>query len=619
MCGILGIINPVSMSSDLFKSALDLLQHRGPDGYGIWNNQQVWLGHRRLSIIDLSESASQPFVSTCGELTIVFNGEIYNYKSLSEGLTLRTQSDTEVLLEGYKKYGVDFFHHIRGIYAFCIYDRRGSGHCILVRDRAGIKPLYYAADTNGLIFSSEIKSILPLLHQKPSIDEVSLKTYLHLGYCNEPNTIYKGIQTLQPGHAMVLNIETGTAITQVIDEYNFNTISQTQAEALENTEKLLIQATQRNLVADVNINIALSGGIDSSLIYAYANQHAPQPVNGITISADDKQYDETSVAQAYAKHLRAPQQIVSTQIDQKLELLNTLLLHFDQPYADSSFIPFYFLCKAAKEHSTVLIGGDSGDEIHNGYSGFKLLPILGRIQQSVFKYPVLLFLTIGITLLTGGRKRQLKKIRSVLRTRSIHSMHFRWISWFSNDIESYPMPPFKFTLTEPDAQRKSLHLPIEKQLEYDYFNGRMVSDYLRKSDMMSMLNSIEFRVPMLDEDLTQYSLNIPAAYKSDRNTTKKILRTLHARLFPSELSKLKKRGFTIPLDTWLGAEHLQTMQQIIKQSSIVKEYVHEEYISYLFQSIGKEDAYTSRAGVYQKILILYSLAIWHQQYNSLKN
>jgi asparagine synthase (glutamine-hydrolysing) len=181
------------------------------------------------------------------------------------------------------------------------------------------------------------------------------------------------------------------------------------------------------------------------------------------------------------------------------------------------------------------------------------------------------------------------------------------------------MPPFKFTFTEPEAQQKSLHLPIEKQLEYDYFNGRMVSDYLRKSDMMSMLNSIEFRVPMLDEDLTQYSLNIPAAYKSDRNTTKKILRTLHARLFPSELSKLKKRGFTIPLDTWLGAEHLQTMQQIIMQSSIVKEYVHEEYISYLFQSIGKEDAYTSRAGVYQKILILYSLAIWHQQYNSLKN
>lgn len=611
MCGILGVAKIQNQTHpELFLTALNKMQHRGPDGFGVFHTEYVSLGHRRLSIIDLSTQANQPFLNADGKVAIIFNGEIYNYKELSNGFTLTTQSDTEVLLQGYLNHGISFFSRIRGIYAFCIYDNRDNNDpkCILMRDPAGVKPLYYTHKENALFFASEVKSLLPLLPFKPTANDRILKQYIHLGYCPEPETAYTEINCLIPGTCMVYSIRSNTISLTTIFQYSFHekkAISLNQA--ITHTKHLLQQACSRNLVADVHINIALSGGIDSSLIYGYSNQLSQQGITGITIASSDADYDETAAAKAHADFIHAPHQIEYTDAEQKMELLNKLLDHFDQPYADSSFIPFYFLCKAASKHSKVLIGGDSGDEIHNGYAGHQYLPVLQKAKAfNTLFIPLLKVLSL---ISSKHRKRVIRKIIALLNTNSLPEMVFLWESWFPHPINMYPINPFKFEDTYHDD--KTTVDDAHQYINETYFKGRMQSDYLRKSDMMSMINSIEFRVPMLDEDLTAFSLAIPYSYKSSIRQTKKILRLLHSELYPSYLSRLPKKGFTIPLDHWLGKENLDLIQDyLIHKSKRYTQYLSEDYILLLFDQLKNNDNSISRASIYQRILIVYSLERW---------
>jgi len=621
MCGILGYIKigEKSITRETFELGLNKMQHRGPDGYGVFEDENVFLGHRRLSIIDLSTGANQPFISTDKKVIIIFNGEIYNYKEISSDLSLKTTSDTEVLLEGYIKFGISFFKKLRGIYAFAIYDLREKPKFIMLRDPAGVKPFYYIADTSGFAFASEIKAILPLLDQMPEVNIAALKKYIHLGYCLEPETAYSNLFALEPGTCYSYNIDTLELTKESTFSYNFQDVIMSEEEALKQTELLLKTASKRNMVADVKVNIALSGGIDSSLIYAYSNEGEVNKVTGITIKFDEKDYDESEVAQAYANHLHSPQQVVTTEVENRLELLNTLLLHFDQPYADSSFIPFYFLCNAATKHSKVLIGGDSGDEIHNGYLGHKSLPLLESIRSSVLKYPAIFLLNILKTISKGHKKRQFRKLAGILKTSNFNNLIFFWESWFPPDKKMFPFDPYNYPMEDVLKSEKPGN--AVDLIEESYFNGRMISDYLRKSDMMSMLNSLEFRVPMLDEDLTAFSLQIPYKLKSDRKTSKKLLRKLHSKIYPAEFSKLKKKGFTIPLDTWLGNDNLNQIKKILtKENAFCHKFIIPKYINYLFKAIGSksDEDYISRASSYQRILVLYSLEIWYNNYSSIK-
>ena len=617
MCGILGVVQTTNKTNQQqFLDALNLMEHRGPDGYGVYHNQHISFGHRRLSIIDLSTHANQPLTNTNENIVIIFNGEIYNYKEISDGLSLSTTSDTEVILKGYEKYGTDFFHRIRGIYAICIYDQRDQEKpkCILLRDPAGVKPLYWTNTNNGLIVSSELKSILPLLPQKPAINELSIKKYIHLGYCPEPQTAYQGIEALIPGICIVYSIPQNTFEEKTILTYSFESQPMSEAYATKKTAELLETACVRNMVADVKVNVALSGGIDSSLIYAYTHRHN-RNITGITIAFDDSAYDESEAAKAHANHIGGKQQVETTQVDNKLDLLNKLLLHFDQPYADSSFIPFYFLSKAAAKHSKVLIGGDSGDEIHNGYMGYRVLPYLRFIQKYKLSLLATGLLQLVLPFLSKSRKRIARKFMGLLKTRNLGELLFYWESWFPPDEQMYKENPFTYSIKEVLPPK-----PQEGDLAYitkEYFVGRMQSDYLRKSDMMSMLNSLEFRVPMLDEDLTKFSLSIPYFYKSTRNTTKRILRRLHSQIYPKQLTNLPKKGFTIPLDKWLGDENLISINNYLsRENCYYTKYINTNYVQTLFNSLNNLQSieYISRAGIYQRILIIYSLELWHNSY-----
>lgn len=621
MCGILGYVSKSKLDDEIVsrcKKGLSALRHRGPDAENFYQNDHVFLGHRRLSIIDLSESANQPFFSSCGKAAIIFNGEIYNYKDLCDGLQLRTSSDTEVLLEGFLKHGKPFFKKIRGIYAFAIYDFRTDDSTVtLLRDPSGIKPLYVYHQNDVLIFGSEMKAITPIVREKLTTREQSVLSYLQLSYVPEPYTIYEQVKAHPPGLLFTWASNGGCTSSQ-LSAFDFTFRNDFSfRDNTSRTKDLLEQAAHRNLVSDVPLKMALSGGIDSSLLFAFCNkQHS---VGGITVSMNERQYDESDVAAEYANHLGAPLEIVNISIDNRLELLDKLLLHFDQPYADSSLIPFYFLSKAASTQTKVLIGGDGGDEIQNGYSGFKSLPALIKLRKVLPTSLTKRF--FGHTSMASEKLvRVYNKGIGLLDSSSTGELLFKWGSWFPASKKQYPFNPFLTNFSSNvELFENEGEINDESLILKYYFHHRMLGDYLRKSDMMSMINSIEYRVPMLDEDLINFSLSIPYKQKSDFSETKKILRNIHEQIYPKRTSNLVKRGFNIPLDTWLGDENLKYIkEQLLRNDGIVIQYIDSKYIDLLFRTLSEKSLqrYCSRPTAYQRILILYSLQIWH--FNFLK-
>lgn len=619
MCGYLGLASKKPLHDEfdkIFRDSLNKIDHRGPDGEGVYNDNGVYLGHKRLSVIDLSSAANQPLLSASKGAHIVFNGEIYNYKEISSGLILKTQSDTEVLLEGFLRDGPTFLEKIRGIYSFAIYDH-AKRKIFLCRDPGGVKPLYYTVDHGHgeLIFGSELKAILPLL---PTLeyDESVLKHFIHLGYCMEPKTIYKNVIALEPGHLLTFDMRSGNVSKQEVHKYVFNKLNEeTFNSNIIRSTRYLEQACQRNLVADVDIAIALSGGIDSALVLGFSHSH--RNLKCITIKFDEKEYDESEIARVYAAQFKVGHRIISVAPSDQLSLVNRLLLHFDQPYADSSLIPFYFLNKEAAKFSKVLIGGDGGDEIQNGYTGYSVLPLLLKFRKSRWKYIVNFVLNVLFLIVDKDRHRQLHKIKSILNSDNRDAALFEWHSWFPVSRNRYSVYPFRY---DPDKVHQEFSLGNEESdsatIAANYFRKRMQSDFLRKSDMMSMINGVEFRLPMLDEDLVDFSLSVPFSQKSNLINHKLILRKIHNTLYPGFTSRLKKKGFSIPLDRWLGTENLDSMRQfILRDDGIVLKYVKSEYIDVLFDGLDRENnqerRYCSRASTYQRIFILYALQLWY--------
>ncbi len=617
MCGILGYSHleneVVDKIADLRKS-LNLLAHRGPDSSGEYFDSKVYLGHRRLSIIDLSTKANQPLISQQGNAYIIFNGEVYNYRELRKSIENPvTESDTEVVLEGYLKEGKNFFSRLRGMFAFAIYDFRETPKLVLYRDMAGIKPLYYCIHKGSFAFASEIKS-LRFLHHDLAIDQGIMKSYLALGYCLEPKTIYSQIKAVEPGECMTYDIRNGHVGVEKVAIYLFDQVNNlSYSQNLEKTTVLLKQAVNRNLVADVPISFSLSGGIDSSLIVALANK---RDSHNICVKFSDDAYDESNVARQFADTLGLELNIVSGDVHGNLDLLNRIFLHFDQPYADSSAIPFYILSKQASELTKVLIGGDGGDEVQNGYPSFGWMPFVRKWSKEISAVTHL-----TDSLFSVERKRQFARLNGLINQRNVDDWVCEWSSWIPPSSLFEGDSPFKFNtdiikteFRESFSNRKAED--IQRSLQKNYFHKRMLSDYLRKADMMSMMHSLEYRVPMLDEDFTGFSLQIPYNHKSDLFEQKKLLRKIHSKTYPKATSYRKKSGFGIPLDKWLSHSEFETMKSIIvTKDSIVGEYVKRNYIDHLFQRIEtkspRNQLFTSRAAAYQRILMLYVLQLWY--------
>ncbi len=612
MCGILGFSSG-AIGQDVLEQlrrGLNTLAHRGPDNASEYTDGSVYLGHRRLSIIDLSSNANQPFRSSQRQAWIIFNGEIYNYKELTAEVSgLTTTSDTEVILEGYLQRGKDFFKKLRGIYAFAIYDCRSEPQLILLRDPAGIKPLYYSLGSS-FAFASEIKALTGF-QKSLTINEPILKTYLSLGYCLEPSTIYNEILAAVPGEFMQYSVLTGKLKCEPLLTYDF--ISLNDSDFLTNkvrTRGLLSNAVNRNLTADVPVSFSVSGGIDSSLVFALGQSNS----EGICIKFGDRDYDESALAEAYATILQRRLHIEPADAHASLTLVDKLFLHFDQPYADSSAIPFYILSKTAAKTTKVLIGGDGGDEIHNGYPSFQWL-------SAVYNYREVAGLMTSLVpdFAPANVRRLASRIHDLSCNSQAEDIICDWGAWIPPRSSYKGNSPFLFDPGIIYSVYRNSYGAVpgenfQQALTRNYFRKRMLSDYLRKADMMSMINSLEYRVPMLDEDLVQHSLSIAPSQKSDRRTTKKMLRAIHSEIFSSMGSYGRKQGFGIPMDQWLPHEAFDQMRTaILTRDSIVTEYIRRDYIELLFEAVAGSSrrSIVSRGAAYQRVLMLYVLQIWY--------
>jgi asparagine synthase (glutamine-hydrolysing) len=623
MCGIFGAI---TKSKDLFWAkekvveAFNLISHRGPDSSSYKDGIDYFLGHKRLSIIDVSENASQPFVSNDNKVTIIFNGEIYNFKELRSDLgyyDYRSQSDTEVILAGYLIEGITFFKKLRGMYAFSILDERDelNRSLILVRDPSGIKPLYYFHKNNRLVFGSEIKCIKPLLHRNErEINFEVLKYYISLGYCPDPLTIYKDINCIKAGEVFKLDLNTFISESNKFYNHFDNLPNDVNKNSINETENFLERAVKLNSVSDVPITYALSGGVDSSLIVALSKKVGLDP-NTFTVSFNDSKYDESSRALKFAQKLDVKNQIIKPDLNVNLDLINKIFDNFDQPYSDTSAIPFYFLTKESRNFSKVLVGGDGGDEIHNGYPSMNWLPNLLK-YKTVLKpvaslYPK--FESFNLPQL-----REIKRVSGMLYTNSLSDMVCKWHSWIPSDSTFKGKSVFNYNPNSIYEMFESIYYDNEiyedfHKITHSYFYKRMIGDYLRKTDMVSMLNGVEYRVPFLDEDFINNGLQIP--YEKRKN--KVILKKMHSKYFPGKEFDFPKSGFGIPLDKYLTKDVKEEIYQLLmNRNGVVLDLINSDYIDYLFEILKNGDnKMTSRVGVYQRIITFYSLQRWFLENN----
>ncbi len=557
MCGIFGKIDirhSQFKNEAVLTAALDTLQHRGPDGGYHWFDKtgRIFFGHRRLSIIDLSNSANQPMHDTNGNV-IIFNGEIYNYQELKEALRLKghqftTASDTEVILKAYTAYGAGFVTHLNGMFALAIYDAAAE-KVIFARDRAGEKPLFYYQKENNFVFASELKAILADPSFERKIDADALDCFLTFGFVPGDKCIIKGVKKLPPAHTLTFDLATATAtVVKYWQLPEYISSGQSDDELQTEFEGLLADAVSKQLVADVPVGVLLSGGIDSSLITAMAVRAKPDIKTFNIRFPGHKQFDETGHARLIAHYFKTDHvELEASEI--AVDVLDLLAKQYDEPIIDSSMIPTYMVSKLIRQYCTVALGGDGGDELFGGYGHYNRLLWLeqkaGWIPQSI-KGPVSNLLS---GLMPDGLKGK------------------NWIRSFGQDLNTGL--PMINTFFDKDMRRKltgaeqlsaesirAASIPADTDLlqratRMD-FENYLAEDILVKVDRASMLCSLEIRAPFLDHRVVEFAFGkVPTSLKAGTEQKKIFLKKLCNKILPAEFDKTRKQGFSIPLATWL--------------------------------------------------------------------
>lgn len=567
MCGIAGIVafSPAGAGYfDKITKASGTLNKRGPDFEGFFKSEHVVLAHRRLSIIDVSASANQPMQDQSGRYHIVFNGEFFNFQEHrraleQQGVTFRTTSDTEVLLNLYIREGNTFLHKVNGFFALAIYDRV-ENTVFLARDRMGIKPLWYFCDQDKFIFGSELKSLIAAGVPR-EIDRVSLLNYLQLNYIPGPWSVFENVRKMRPGHYTI--IRAGSA--QTVQETPFYHIPDNKSEpfrgnydeAMIRLHDLLDASVQRRMIADVPLGAFLSGGIDSSVIVALASRHTSKLKTFSIGYKDEPMYDERKYARLVAEKFKTDHTEFTLSSDDLFRNLFGVLDYLDEPFADSSALAVNILCQETRKHVTVALSGDGADEMFAGYNKHRAEWILRN--RSLFTAVT----RIASPLLgpfEGARNSPVSnRIRQIHRfargaAMSSSDRYWRWCS-FIDESEIDPMIDFTYENRDYFRRKQELLKPLgEGRTLQDVLRMDMhmvlTNDMLVKVDMMSMANSLEVRVPFLDYTLVDFAFSIPDSWKMDAGFSKKILRETFVKELPQELFNRGKHGFEVPLLKW---------------------------------------------------------------------
>jgi asparagine synthase (glutamine-hydrolysing) len=583
MCGIAGLIDLRRQSSEeslcaSAKAMADAIAHRGPDASGTWADPThgIAFGHRRLSIVDLSEAGAQPMASHCGRMMISYNGEVYNAADLrteleAAGRTFRGHSDTEVIVEACAEWGVArTLPRLNGMFALALWDCKEKT-LTLVRDRMGIKPLYWAAFEGLVLFGSELRALRAHPGWTPKLNRDALASYLRHNCIPAPHTIYRGVQKLMPGRMVTfgpdgkVREETYWSMEDIATAGMADRLDISDDEAVAALEELLSDAVSKRMIADVPLGSFLSGGIDSSTITALMQAHSNKPVKTFTIGFDEKGYDESVHAKAVAQHLGTDHTELFVSASQALDVIPKLPSMYDEPFADSSQIPTFLLSEMTRKHVTVALSGDGGDELFAGYTRyFQTLKYGGTIAAmprplrnlgaaAINALPPAMW--DGMFAMVPERHRpslpsdKMKKIAGVLGGEGDSLYHHLISHWPEpNQIVKGANEPRGLVWDE----RQLAIVPDQvERMQYLDSQTYLPDDILTKVDRASMAVSLEARVPLLDHRMVEFSWRLPGQFKIRDGKGKWLLRQLLYKHVPANLIERPKTGFGIPLDSWL--------------------------------------------------------------------
>jgi asparagine synthase (glutamine-hydrolysing) len=606
MCGIAGFWDTKQASTEeqlqlITVTMRDTMLHRGPDSAGTWIDAQagIALGHRRLAIIDLSAHGHQPMVSNSQRYVITYNGEIYNHLELKQQLgsafAWRGHSDTEIMLAAFETWGVtQAVKKFVGMFAIALWDTQ-ERLLYLIRDRMGEKPLYYGWLGNNFVFGSELKSLKvhPAWQQAINPDAVSL--FMRYNCIPAPYTIYENIRKLEPGHILIINHDKHVRDTvywdlkSVITEPTAQTNFSSDKQAIDVLELKLSQAVKQQMQADVPLGAFLSGGIDSSTIVALMQAQSPQPIKTFTIGFEDANYNEAVQAKAIAKHLNTQHTELYLSAEQARAIIPDLSTFYDEPFADASQLPTYMVAKMTREHVTVSLSGDGGDELFAGYNRYTWVPAIWR-RISFLPAPMRFLLTkllqtippamwdkifvlLQPLLPDFAQQRnpgdKMHKLASILDSATPHALYHRLISHWHSHEGLVPQANHN-NLILKDLTREITAQPLVESMMYMDSQRYLPDDILVKVDRAAMAVSLETRIPFLDHRVVEFAWSLPLGMKIRNGQSKWILRQLLERHVPRELFERPKMGFGVPIDTWLRGPLKEWASDLLSKSMLDK-------------------------------------------------
>jgi asparagine synthase (glutamine-hydrolysing) len=594
-----------------------IIRHRGPDDQGTYLSDGVALGMRRLSIIDLA-GGHQPISGEDGSVTIVFNGEIYNFLELKPklqalGHTFKTHSDTEAIVHAYEEFGPKCVEHLRGMFSFAIWDAK-SRTLFVARDRVGKKPLYYATTPDGtFVFGSELKSLLEHPDVQRELDPSALDAYLTLGYVPDPLSIFRNINKLPPGHYLTFS-EAGLKVTRYWDFRFEPDTKRSEEDYLAELRELLDESVRLRLISDVPLGAFLSGGIDSSTVVAMMARHMGQPVKTFSIGFHEDSFNELKYARLTAQKFGTDHHefFVTPDI---CSIVDELVWHFDEPFADSSAIPTYMVSKLARDHVTVVLSGDGGDELFAGYTRY----VVDRKREGFARLPkplresVMRPLSQRLPHATWGRNYlhnvSLDPISRYLDSVSVFTSLNR-NSLYSADFKSrLGSTSYVSTLFNDLVNQVSTGESLDQLLYLDsktYLPG----DILTKVDRMSMAVSLEARAPLLDHKLIDFVTGIPAGLKLSGFETKYLLKKAVKDLVPSEILNRPKQGFGVPIQEWINQQLRSRVRETLTEPrSRQRGYLNVQYIDVLL-----DEHERGRRDHSMGLWALFMLELWHRQF-----
>lgn len=632
MCGIVGFIDYNKISTnEILENMTNTLTHRGPDASGILlfnqTEAQVGLGHRRLSIIDLTSSGAQPM--KYNNYYITFNGEIYNYREIKKELeklnhVFLTNSDTEVILQAFECWGINCVEKFIGMFAFVIYDTL-TNDVFCVRDRAGVKPFFYYWHNNVFLFASELKAfhIHPNFKKEINLDAVA--AFMQFGNVPTPHCIFNNCYKLKPGHYLKFNIQHKTFTIQqywnVYDAYNKPKLNISFTEAKTKTESILSSAFNYRMVSDVPVGVFLSGGYDSTCVTALLQKSTTQKIKTFTIAVPDIGLNEAPYAKEVSDHLGTEHYEFECTQKEAIELINNLPYYYDEPFADSSAIPTTLVCLLAKKQVTVALSADGGDEIFAGYNRYDYLMKHGKLlnQLPAFIRKVALNLMnvvpsekIPVLKNKYNFHNRYHKLKSLLDNPSPQNVLYS-LSKQLNDEELQRLFNSHITNFETAYQstelKKEFYTPLAFMQSIDY-QTYLIDDILQKVDRASMTASLEGREPFLDHRIIDFVAQLPDEYKYNKGIKKYLLKEIVHQYVPKSIMDRPKMGFAIPIEKWLATDLKQKVLHYLNNDTITKQGI---FNAKKIESL-VNDFYKGKKELAILIWHLFMFQMWHEKW-----